>query len=74
MQSGPQDSSLGSNPSFWLRLLVAFVEKGFESIGIVPEVDPKISTDVTELLIVLSVNLAENFRGETSEMALDLGP
>ena len=69
MQSGPQDSSLGSNPSFWLRLLVALVEKGFESIGIVPEVDPKTSTDVTEQLIALSVSLAEYCRGATSEMA-----
>ena len=74
MQSGPQDLSLGSNPSFWLRLLVAFVEKGFEGIGIVPEIDPETITDATELLIALSVSLAENFRGETSEMALDLGP
>ena len=70
--SGLQDSSLlfDSNPSFCLRLTFAIVEKGFRGIGgMVPEVDPKITTDVTELLIALSVSLAEHSGGVTSEAA-----
>ena len=50
-----------------MQLTFAIVEKEFEGIeGIVHEVDPEITTDVTELLIALSVDL--HFRVATSEM------